>query len=88
MPAHRELRLGDLNFAHVRRFVDRLTTVEDDEIAAAVRWLFREAKLVAEPSGAATVAAALRSAPDFATPVVAIVSGGNLDPSVLQKILS
>jgi threonine dehydratase len=82
------VRPGDLNFAHVRRFVDILTTVEDDEIAAAVRWLFREAKLVAEPSGAATVAAALRAAPDFAAPVVAIVSGGNLDPSLLPKFLS
>jgi len=82
------VRPGDLNFAHVRAFVDRLETVEDDEIAAAVRWLFREAKIVAEPSGAATVAAALRSGADFVPPVVAIVSGGNLDPSLLPKFLS
>jgi threonine dehydratase len=80
------VRPGDLNFAHVRRFVDRLITVEDVEIAAAVRWLFAEAKTVAEPSGAATVAAAL--AGDFAPPVVAIVSGGNLDPSLLPQFLS
>jgi threonine dehydratase len=80
------VRPGDLNFAHVRRFVDRLVTVEDSEIAAAVRWLFAEAKMVAEPSGAATVAAAL--AGDFVPPVVAIVSGGNLDPSLLPKFLS
>jgi threonine dehydratase len=80
------VRPGDLNFAHVRAFVDRLVTVEEDEIAAAVRWLFSEAKFVAEPSGAVTIAAALRE--DFAPPVVAIVSGGNIDPSLLQQFLS
>ena len=77
---------GDLNFAHVRAFVDRLVTVEEDEIAAAVRWLFTEVKFVAEPSGAVTVAAALRD--DYASPVVAVISGGNIDPSLLQKFLS
>ena len=82
------VRPGDLNFAHVRRFVDRIVTVEEDEIAGALRWLFREAKLVAEPSGAVTVAAALREDAGFTPPVVAIVSGGNLDPSVFAKYLS
>jgi threonine dehydratase len=82
------VRPGDLNFAHVRAFVDGLVTVEDDEIAAAVRWLFTEVKFVAEPSGAVTVAAALRDDADYTAPVVAIVSGGNLDPSLLQKLLS
>jgi len=78
-------RPGDLNFAHVRTFVDRIDTVEDSEIAAAVRWLFVRAKIVAEPSGAATVAAALKR--DYEGPVVAIVSGGNLDPGDLSKYL-
>jgi threonine dehydratase len=82
------VRPGDLNFAHVRRFVNRIDTVEDAEIAAAVRWLFAEAKIVAEPSGAATVAAALRAGTDYPPPVIAIVSGGNLDPSLLPKFLS
>jgi threonine dehydratase len=79
------VRPGDLNFAHVRRFVDRIDMVDDAEIAAAVRWLFVNAKIVAEPSGAATVAAALRVAAAYAPPVVAIVSGGNLDPADLAK---
>jgi len=79
-------RPGDLNFVHVRQFVDRLDTVEDSEIAAAVRWLFVNAKIVAEPSGAATVAAALKHAYDG--PVVAVVSGGNLDPGDLSKYIS
>ncbi len=81
-------RPGDLNFAHVREFVDRIDTVEDADIAAAVRWLFLRAKIVAEPSGAATVAAALHASAAYAGPVVAIVSGGNLDPGDLPKYLS
>ena len=80
-------RPGDLNFAHVRTFVDRIDTVDDSEIAAAVRWLFTRAKIVAEPSGAATVAAALSERSSYTGPVVAIVSGGNLDPGDLVKYL-
>jgi threonine dehydratase len=80
-------RPGDLNFAHVQRFVDRIDTVDDAEIIEAVRWLFVRAKIVAEPSGAATVAAALRSSASYADPVVAIVSGGNLDPGDISKYL-
>jgi threonine dehydratase len=79
------VRPGDLNFAHVRKFVDRIDVVDDTEIAAAVRWLFVNAKIVAEPSGAATVAAALRAAATYTPPVVAIVSGGNLAPEDLAK---
>ena len=71
------LRPGDLTFAHVQAFVDDLVTVDDAEIAAAVKWLFQEARLVAEPSGAAAIAAARRALePD----TVAVVSGGNVDP--------
>jgi threonine dehydratase len=80
------VRPGDLNFAHVRTFLDRIDTVEEGEIAAALRWLLRDAKIVAEPSGAVTVAAALRGG--CPPPVVAIISGGNLDPDVLAKHLS
>ena len=79
------VRPGDLNFAHVRQFVDRIDTVDDPEIAAAVRWLFVNAKITAEPSGAATVAAALRRSAAYGPPVVAIVSGGNIAPEDLAK---
>lgn len=81
------LKPGDLTFAHVHRFVDRIVTVDDSAIADAVLWLLLKAKVVAEPSGAATVAAALDPAAAFAPPVVAIVSGGNLDPGVLRELL-
>lgn len=71
------LRPGDLTFAHVRAFVDEVVAVEDAEMIAAVRWLFREAHLVVEPSGAAATAAALRAG---IAGSVAVVSGGNVDP--------
>jgi threonine dehydratase len=79
------VRPGDLNFAHVRQFVDRIVTVDDEAIADAVVWLFERIKIVAEPSGAATVAAALAIDAVFDAPVVAVVSGGNLDPADLDK---
>jgi threonine dehydratase len=79
------VRPGDLTFAHVQRFVDRVVTVEDPAIVDAVVWLFLQAKVVAEPSGAATVAAAREHA--FDPPVVAIVSGGNLDPDRFDSFI-
>jgi threonine dehydratase len=72
------VRPGDLTFAHARKFVDGVVTVEDPQIIDAVLWLFSKAKIVAEPSGAATVAAALAGAGAGAGPVVAIISGGNI----------
>ena len=82
------VRPGDVTFAHVRSLVDEVVIVEDDEIAGAVRTIAREAKLVAEPSGAATVAAARRLAPPGSSGThVAVVSGGNVSLDALAKIL-
>ena len=76
------VRPGDLTFAHVQAFVDAVVTVEDPAIAAAVLWIFANAKIVSEPSGAATTAAVLGGVVDAAVkidgPIVAIVSGGNM----------
>jgi threonine dehydratase len=84
------VRPGDLTFAHVQKFVDRVITVEDPDIAKAVLWIFEHAKVVAEPSGAATTAAMLSGALDAAIkiggPVVAIVSGGNMAPTRLGEL--
>lgn len=79
------LRPGDLTFAHVQAFVDQVVTVEDRAMIAAVKWLFHEARLVAEPSGAAAVAAAL-AAKDAG--VVAVVSGGNVDPAAYATYIA
>ncbi len=81
------VRPGDLTFAHVRAFVDRLVIVDDPDIIRAVLWIFANARIVAEPSGAAATAAVLTGAaghlPDG--PVVAIVSGGNMSPARLAE---
>jgi threonine dehydratase len=80
------VRPGDLTFAHVQAFVDDVVTVEDAQIIDAVLWIFEKAKIVAEPSGAATVAAALAGAAGVTGPVVAIVSGGNISAERLQQL--
>jgi threonine dehydratase len=79
------LRPGDLTFAHVRAFVDDVVTVDDASMIAAVKWLFHEARVVAEPSGAAAVAAALHAA---APASVAVVSGGNVDPAAFAGFIA
>jgi threonine dehydratase len=84
------VRPGELTFAHVQKFVDAVITVDDPAIVDAVLWIFASAKLVAEPSGAATTAAVLSGALDAAVrvsgPVVAIISGGNMDVSRLAQL--
>ena len=72
------VRPGDLTFAHARAFLDAVVTVDDTQIIAAVLWAFEKGKIVAEPSGAATIAAALAGAAGVEGTVVAIVSGGNV----------
>jgi threonine dehydratase len=78
------VRPGDLTFALVRQFVDSVVTVEDQQIIDAVLWLYRHAKIVVEPSGAASVAAALAGA-GAPGPAVAIISGGNIDRERLEE---
>ncbi len=84
------VRPGDLTFAHVAAYVDTIVTVEDDAIVAAVRWLAARAKLVVEPSGAATVAAVLFSGRENSGPdgdAVAVLSGGNIAAAALAALL-
>ena len=61
--------------------------MSDEQITAALRWLFREASLVAEPSGAAAVAGALAGGSSDGGVSVAIVSGGNVEPAEYAKYL-
>jgi threonine dehydratase len=84
--------LGRRTFAHLSRFLDAIVTVSEDEIAAAVRLAGEESRLVVEPSGALSVAA-LAFRPGEAGvsgldgPVVAVVSGGNIDPDRYRAFL-
>jgi threonine dehydratase len=81
--------VGELNFAHIRAFVDGIVTVTEAEIRAAMRAIVAATRLVPEPSGAVAAAALLFHAhelPAYST-AAAIVSGGNVDPAMLAQIL-
>jgi threonine dehydratase len=80
--------LGALNFNHVMRFVDGMVTVSEEEIFAAMKVILSATKLVPEPSGAITLAAALYRADELpqARKVVVILSGGNLEPELREKL--
>jgi threonine dehydratase len=81
------IRPGDLTFAHVQALVDDVRTVSEQEIAAAVKWLFDHANVVAEPSGAVSVAAVLRER-HAAPGMVAIISGGNVPPEDYARYIT
>ncbi len=80
-------RPGDLTFEYVRRYVDEIVTVSDDDIARAIVMLLERTKLVVEPAGAAGVAAMLAGKIDASGPTAAILSGGNIDPLLLQRVI-
>ena len=82
------VRPGDLTLLHVQAFVDDVVTVSEEAIVAAMRWLFHDARLVAEPSGAAALAALLSgvvAAPS--APVVVVLSGGNIAATSIAAML-
>jgi threonine dehydratase len=81
--------IGPINFEHIRRYVDDIVTVSEDEIREAVRRLAANPKTVAEPSGAVTLAAFLfhRHQLPPTTRNVAILSGGNIEPQLLAEIM-
>lgn len=81
------LRPGDITFAHIRKYVDEVVTVGEADIAAAVGWLFKHARIVAEPSGAVTTAAVRLGLGHPAGKVVAIVTGGNVAPEKFGKYI-
>ena len=81
-------RAGDLTFAHASAFLDDVVLVEDDDIRRAAAHLISRRKLVVEYSGAATVAALLAGCvPTAGRKVCAVLSGGNLDTSLIGEIL-
>jgi len=94
------VRPGDITFAHIQAYVDEIVIVGDDAIIDAVGWVFDRARLVAEPSGAAPVAAALGrgetswsrdgrvAARDVAGQAVALISGGNVETSAFTRYIT
>ena len=83
----RTLGPGELTWEVLARRVDRFVTVSDEAIRAAMRALAFDAKLVVEPSGAATLAAILSGAVSRRPAQVAVVSGGNVAPEVFRSLI-
>lgn len=81
-------RPGTLNFDIIRDVVDEVVTVTDDEIAKALLLLLERAKLVVEPAGAVGVAAILTGKVQNSGTTVAVLSGGNIDPLVMERVIS
>lgn len=86
----RSQSIGPINFEHIRKYVDDIVTVSEDEIKQAMRQLLFSARILAEPSGAVTTAAAMFHAGELppSGPYVAIVSGGNIEPQLFSDILT
>ena len=80
-------RPGDVTFPLVRDLVDRVVTVDEEALSRALLHCLERAKLVVEPAGAAAVAAVMEDPRAFEPPVVAVVSGGNIDPLLLTKVV-
>ncbi|MHA3682870.1 threonine ammonia-lyase [Leucobacter sp. HY1908] len=80
-------RPGSRNFDVVSKYVDQVVTVSDDDIARAIVMLLERAKLVVEPAGAAGVAALLAGKVSASGVTATVLSGGNIDPLLLQRVI-
>ena len=81
-------RPGDVPFEIIRELVDEVVTVTDDDIARALLVLLERAKQVVEPAGAVGVAAILAGKVTANGPTVSVLSGGNIDPLLLQRVVA
>ena len=80
---------GDLTYELCKKYVDEIVTVTDDEIAAAILTLMEEQKLITEGAGATSVAAVMFDKIDITNKnVVCILSGGNIDVTILSRIIN
>ncbi|MFF3816139.1 threonine ammonia-lyase [Streptomyces bluensis] len=78
---------GDVPFGIIRELVDEVRTVSEDALSTALLLCLERAKLVVEPAGASPVAALLSRPGAFEGPVVAVLSGGNVDPVLMERVL-
>ncbi|MGH3861400.1 threonine ammonia-lyase [Actinokineospora sp.] len=78
---------GPVSFAHVAALVDDVVTVGEESLSRSVLLCLERRKLVVEPAGAAAVAVLLEDTHTFAPPIVAVLSGGNVDPLLLLQII-
>jgi threonine dehydratase len=80
-------RPGELTLALCSALVDEVRTVSDESLSRALLMCLERAKLVVEPAGAAAVAAIMDEPARFEPPVVAVLSGGNVDPLLLLRVI-
>jgi threonine dehydratase len=78
---------GELTFAHVKELVDDVVVVSDEAIGEALVFTAERMKLVAEPAAAAAIAGVLTNVGDVIPPVVVVLSGGNIDPLLLLRVI-
>jgi threonine dehydratase len=78
---------GEVPFAIIRDLVDGIATVSEDALSRAMLLTLERAKLVVEPAGVAGVAAVLDAPEAYEPPVVVVLSGGNIDPLLLMRVL-
>ena len=78
---------GDKTFAICKEYLDEVVTVEDDDIANTILYLMEKAKIVSEGAGAASVAAVLAGKISIDVPTVAVLSGGNIDVTIISRII-
>ncbi len=78
---------GDVTYAFVEQYVDEIVTVSEESLSRALVALLERAKMVVEPAGAAAVAALLDDPTAYGPPTVAVLSGGNIDPLLLGKVI-
>jgi threonine dehydratase len=78
---------GELTFAHVQELVNEVVCVDDEALAKALVFVAERMKLVLEPAGGAGVAAVLEEIAGLEPPVVVVLSGGNIDPLLLLRVI-
>ena len=78
---------GDLTFAHVSKLVDEIVTVDDEDISRGLLTLLERSKLLVEPAGAAAFGALLARKAIVETPAVVVLSGGNIDPMLMLRVI-
>ncbi len=84
----RSQSIGEITFEHIKKYVDDIVTVTEEEIRRAMRRLLFSARILAEPSGAVTTAAAMFHAEELPSgKIVAVVSGGNTEPQFFSDMV-
>jgi len=78
---------GQVPFKAIQTYVDDVVTVSEEALSRALLMCLERAKLLVEPAGAAAVAAMLEEPDRFPTPAVTVLSGGNVDPLLLMRVI-